>query len=79
MGSMNLKDVRKHLSDLVRAAERGQSTVITRRGKPVARIGPAGEEHRSELPDLGELRRSIRLKGEPMSRTVIAMRREERS
>ena len=33
-------DAKTHISELVRQAERGRATVITRRGKPVARIVP---------------------------------------
>ena len=78
MGPVNLKEARRRLGDLVRAAERGESVAITRRGKTVARLVPAVEGSGRGLPDLADFRRSIRLKGEPMSRTVIAERREER-
>jgi len=79
MAPVSLKDARKRFSDLVRAAERGQTTVITRHGKTVARLmppetRPAGKK----MPDLTEFRKSIKLKGKPMSETVIEMRREER-
>jgi len=40
MGAVNLKEARRRLSALVQAAERGESVVITRRGKEVARIVP---------------------------------------
>ena len=38
MRAISLKEARKHLGDLVRAAERGESIVITRRGRGVARL-----------------------------------------
>ncbi len=79
MGPVNLKEARRRLGYLVRAAERGESTVITRRGKTVARIVPAGETPHREFPDFEQFRQSIVLKGEPLSQTVISMRREERS
>ena len=78
MGPVSMKEARKRLSDLVRAAEHGQTTVITRRGKRVARIVPVADKPRSGFPDLTEFRKSIKLKGKPMSETVIEMRREER-
>ena len=78
MGSVSMKEARERLSDLVRAAEHGETTVITRRGKRVARIMPTLEKPRTGFPDLTEFRKSIKLKGKPMSKTVIEMRREER-
>ncbi len=59
MGKVNLKQARARLSELVRAAERGESVTITRRGKEVARIVPVSEEPVLPLPDLSELRASI--------------------
>lgn len=53
-----------HLGQLLRDAENGQSYVITRRGKPIARLEPAGEEERPDfkkiLADFRELRKRIR-------------------
>lgn len=40
MGAVTLTDAKARLSKLVSKAERGEETVITRRGKPVARIVP---------------------------------------
>jgi len=78
MGPINLKEARRRLSDLVSAAEHGESTVITRRGKKVARIVPMEVKSSRRIPDLTEFRNSIKLKGKPMSRTVIEMRHEAR-
>ncbi|MEO8882362.1 MAG: type II toxin-antitoxin system prevent-host-death family antitoxin [Devosia sp.] len=41
---VQLRDAKARLSALVSAAERGQETVITRHGKPVARIVPEPAE-----------------------------------
>jgi len=78
MDPVGLSEARKRLSELVRAAERGESVTITRRGKEVARIVPAAQEPAKPLPDLAEFRASIRVKGKPLSQTVIDMRAEER-
>lgn len=78
MGPVSAKEARRRFADLIRAAEHGESTAITRRGKTVARIVPEEKRRRGVFPDLTEFRNSIRLKGKPMSRTVIAMRCEER-
>jgi prevent-host-death family protein len=78
MGPVNLKEARRRLGALVKAAERGQSIVITRRGRKVARLVPAEAAPAKGLPDLTEFRKSIKAKGRPLSQIVIAMRDEER-
>jgi prevent-host-death family protein len=78
MGPVNLKEARRRLSDLVRAAEHGESVVITRRGKEVARIAPVEKKPAKRFPDLTKFRKSIKMRGKPMSEVVIASRREAR-
>lgn len=79
MNAISLKEARKRLGDLVKAAEQGETVIITRRGKNVARLVPERpEKPLTRFPDLTEFRKSIKLKGKPMSQTVIEMRREER-
>ena len=41
MKHVNLADAKARLSELVAAAEHGETIEITRRGKVVARLGPA--------------------------------------
>ncbi len=41
MRTLSLADAKAHLSAVVDQAEAGEETVITRRGRPVARIVPA--------------------------------------
>jgi prevent-host-death family protein len=78
MKPTSLKDARERLGALVRAAERGESVVITRRGKSVARIVPEREAAPGRLPELSEFRASIAIRGKGLSKTVVDMRREER-
>ena len=77
MNTINAKQARKQLGELIDAAERGESTVITRRGKKVAELGPV-KARRRKLPDLSAFRASLKVKGKSLSETVIAMRAEER-
>jgi prevent-host-death family protein len=44
---VSLYDAKTHLSRLVARAERGEVVVITRRGRPVARLVPAVEWKRA--------------------------------
>ena len=78
MDTVSLSDARRRLSDLVRAAEHGESVTITRRGKEVARIVPAQRAPAAGLPDLSDFRASIEAEGKSLSQTVIDMRAEER-
>ena len=53
-------DAKTHLSEYLERAHRGESFVITRRGKPLAHLGPvsdARESLRSVLVDCAALRR----------------------
>ena len=78
MATISVSEARKRLSELVRAAERGESVSITRRGKEVARIVPPESKRPEPLPDLTEFRKSIKIKGKPLSQVVSEMRDEAR-
>lgn len=78
MNHVNLREARRLLSDIVDAAERGEATVITRRGRQVARVEPMASAKGKALPDLSEFRASIKIKGPPLSRVVTARRKEAR-
>jgi prevent-host-death family protein len=78
MGPVSIKEARRRLADLIRAAEHGETTVITRRGKTVARIAPADKGPAKRFPDMTEFRKSIKVRGKPMSQVVADMRREAR-
>ena len=78
MNSVSVREARRRLSDIVAAAERGQSVVITRHGRRVARVDPVGPAETRGLPDLTEFRRTLAAKGRPLSRDIIEARRRER-
>ncbi len=42
MNSVNLRDAKARLSALVQAAENGEETLVTKNGKPAAKIVPVG-------------------------------------
>ncbi|HUT56703.1 MAG TPA: type II toxin-antitoxin system prevent-host-death family antitoxin [Phycisphaerae bacterium] len=78
MNRLNMREARRRFSDMVNAAEHGESTVITRRGRQVARVEPVGPAKGRTLPDLSEFRASIRTQGKPLSRVVMDRRKEAR-
>ena len=78
MNTVNLKEARKRLGELVGAAEHGESVVITRRGRQVARLVPIEKKVSGRLPDLTQFRASIKVKGKSLTDELLAMRNEER-
>lgn len=55
MSTVTLADAKAHLSHLIDQVEAGNEVVITRRGKPVARISPV-EKPKHPIKSLAEFR-----------------------
>jgi len=72
------EDARKHLPDLLDAAEKGRSTIITRHGRPVAALVPIEEfEASAQQQPLLPLAESGRgLWGRDSARAVARLRDE---
>lgn len=54
MSEVTAYEAKTHLPRLLRAVERGETFVITRRGKPIAKLGPAGEIDRAAVAEVIE-------------------------
>jgi prevent-host-death family protein len=78
MGSVSVKETRRHLKSLLDRAERGETITIARRGEVVARLVPPSR-HPRRLPSLKQLRQSIKTKGRALSRVVVDARLDERA
>jgi len=78
MHRVSIREARQRLSQLVDAAERGESIAITRHGRQAACLGPPRPEGKPPVPDLTEFRQSIAVSGKPLSKVVIDARRQER-
>lgn len=74
---INAKEARARMSDMLRRVEKGEEILLTRRGKKVARLIPI-QRAKNTLPSLKQFRASIQIKGQPLSRTVLKNREEER-
>jgi prevent-host-death family protein len=74
---ISVKEARAKFSSLLNQVKEGDEVIIRRRGKEIARLVPSNREGR-RLPSLSDFRRSIRLKGEPLSTTIRKGRKEER-
>jgi prevent-host-death family protein len=78
MNQVSISEARRRLGAIVDAAARGESTIITRRGRQVACVRPMNPGKRRPLPDLTEFRASIKVKGKPLSKVVTDQRMEAR-
>lgn len=80
MFEINVKDARSQFSALLDKVKKGETIIITRRGEQVAQLIAAKKPRKKnkKFPSLEKLRASIKMKGAPMSRTVMQMREEER-
>ena len=60
MNSMTLAHAKAHLSELLNTVEAGEEVLITRHGRPVAKLVPASPaKHSVPLQKLAELRSRI--------------------
>lgn len=49
MPTVSAYEAKTHLPRLLRAAERGETMIITRHGRPVAQLGPVQDQHRADV------------------------------
>ena len=56
MESVNMHEAKTHFSKLVARAQQGESILIAKAGRPVARIVPVEPDQKSRLPRLGFLK-----------------------
>jgi prevent-host-death family protein len=73
MKAISARDANQHFSRLLAEVEAGEEVIITRRGRPVARLvrhtGMSSEEREQAIKELNEIMdRGIRLEGPPMTR-----------
>jgi prevent-host-death family protein len=52
MSTVSAYDAKTHLPRLLRAAERGETVIITRHGKPVAQLGPVQDQPREKVAEV---------------------------
>ena len=74
MKHVGIKQARQELPDLIDRAEAGEEIIITRQGKPVAKL-VAAPKALKPLPSLAEFRRDLGRGGTPAAQLV----REERN
>jgi prevent-host-death family protein len=72
-----IREAREKLRALLDDVAAGEEIVLVRRGKPVARLVPAGDATK-RLPSLADFRQSIQLSGTTLGEELAAAREEER-
>ena len=77
MEPLSIREARKRFGELVEAAEHGETVVITRRGRRVARLVSMAET-RLPLPDLEAFRATLQAQGPSLSQVVVELREAER-
>jgi prevent-host-death family protein len=77
MRTVGIQEVRRHLRALLDEVRKGRRVVITDHGKPIACLSPAPDAL-SPRPfrSRRRFRATIRLAGEPLSRTISDDRRD---
>ena len=69
MKHVGIKQARQELPDLIDRAESGEEIVITRQGRPVAKLVPAPKTQKP-LPSLAAFRKAIGREGTPAAELV---------
>ena len=54
MNTVGAYEAKTHLPRLIRAAERGETVIITRHGKPVAQLGPVQDQRHEDVAQVIE-------------------------
>lgn len=77
MEEVNTRDARRRFKALLDRVEAGEEIILLRRGKPVARLVPAGLEQ-VPPPPLASFRSSLAVRGRSLREEVVAAREEQR-
>ena len=75
------QDFRERLDAILDRVEAGEDVIVTRSGRPLIRLVVAEETQdrpASKLPNLQAFRSEVRVKGAPLSETVVRLREGER-
>jgi antitoxin (DNA-binding transcriptional repressor) of toxin-antitoxin stability system len=76
MKAVNIRELTHHFSSYLKAVKRGEHLVVMERSSPVADLVPHNKNVRK--PDWKRPIKKIRIKGEPLSETVVRLRAEHR-
>ena len=77
MRSIQAAEAKTHLSSLLDEVERGETLIITRHGKPIARIVPEGDDARAQRRQAIEAIKAFRKTMPPLTIEEILSARHE--
>ena len=77
MTTVSTYEAKTQLPRLIRAAERGETVIITRHGKPVAQLGPVQDRRREEIAEVIERMKRARAKRPRVTVEEILAARDE--
>lgn len=61
MNRIGIREAKAHLSKLLREVRRGEEWIITERGRPIAKLSPAGPQQETDAEWVARLEREGRL------------------
>ena len=77
MTTVSAYEAKTHLPRLLRAAERGETVIITRHGKPVAQLGPVEDKRREEVAEvIARMKRARARRAKVTVEEILAWRHE---
>jgi prevent-host-death family protein len=74
MRTASVGEIQKNFGKILREIKAGEEIMVTKRGKPVARIMSLGPKEKIDWPDF--YKEAIDLKGKPVSRIILEDREE---
>ena len=77
MQTIQASEAKTHFLRILDEVERGSTIIVTRRGKPVARISPEPEIDREKVRRAMDAMRSLRLAEPPLTIEEILSARDE--
>jgi prevent-host-death family protein len=77
MSTVGAHEAKTHLSRLIRAAERGETVIITRHGTPVAQLGPVEIRRSKDVAEvIARMRRARAGRPKVSIEEILASRHE---
>ena len=60
MTTVSAYEAKTHLPRLIRAVEQGETVIITRHGRPVAKLAPVGDQRRENVAEVMKRMEALR-------------------
>lgn len=74
METATVGQIQKNFAEVLKKIKSGEEVIVTRRGKPVAKITALGAQQNIDWPDF--FQGCIELKGKPLSQVIIEGRED---